>query len=180
VDEARELMEADPLYQEGIFHDPWYSEWHIHSPIYKSAMPAMPEQVVEFKVHETTPQKLVAGIGDFDLGVAMKDSDKVGQMSIFHVLHVFNRHAEGGLGSMGIDWGVGPAGPDKSLHILNVPSIEMAKMYNEMDAACRWGLMSNFRYFEWFIHYPFRKASPGHKDRLRQAIADAGLTVPQE
>jgi hypothetical protein len=180
VDEARKLMEADPLYQEGIFHDPWYSEWHIHSPIYKSAMPPMPEQVVEFKVHETTPQTLVAGIGDFDLEVAMKDSDKPAQMSIFHVLHVFNRHAEGGLGSMGIDWGVGPAGPDKSLHILNVPSIEMAKMYNEMDAACRWGLMSNFRYFEWFIHYPFRKTSPGHRDRLREAIAQAGLTVPQE
>ena len=139
----------------------------------------MPEQVVEFKVRETTPRNLIACIGDFDLELAMKDSDKEG-MSIFHVLHVFNRHAEGGLGSMGIDWGVGPAGPDKSLHILNVPTIDMAKMYNEMDAACRWGLMSNFRYFEWFIHYPVRKASPGHKARLLHAIAQAGIAVPQE
>lgn len=179
LDEARQLMEADPFYQEGVFHDPWYFEWHIHSPIYKSAMPPMPEQVVEFKVHETTPRTLVACFGDFDLELAMKDMDKPGQMSIFHVMHVFNRHAEGGLGTMGIDWGVGPAGPDKSLHILNVPNVEMAKMYNEMDAACRWGIMSNFRYFEWCIHYPVRKASPRHKEALREAMARAEIVVPE-
>jgi len=179
-DEAKTLMEADPFYQEGIFHDPWYFEWHIHSPIYKSAMPPMPEQVVEFKVHETTPRTLVACIGDFDLELAMKDSHKKDQMSIFHVMHVFNRHAEGGLGSMGIDWAVGPAGPDKSLHILNVPNVEMAKMYNEMDAACRWGIMSNFRYFEWCIHYPVRKSSPRHKEALNAAMHRAGIVVQEK
>ncbi|WP_322041024.1 hypothetical protein [Burkholderia diffusa] len=178
-DDARKLMEADPFYQAGVFHDPWYFEWHIHSPIYKSAMPPMPEQTIEFRVHETTPQTLVACLGDFNIELAMKNMDKRDQMSIFHVMHVFNRHAEGGLGTMGIDWAVGPAGPTKSLHILNVPNVEMAKMYNEMDAACRWGIMSNFDYFEWCIHYPVRKASPRHKAALRDAMSDAGIGVAE-
>lgn len=175
LEEARQLMEADPFYQQGVFRDPWYFEWHIHSPIYKSSLPPMPEQVVEFKVHETTPQTLIAAFGDFNLERAMKGGAKQEHMPIIHLLHVANRHAPGGLGPMGIDWGIGPAGPDKTLHILNVPNVEIARLYNEMDAACRWGVMSNFRYFEWCIHYPVRKASPRHEDVLRNALTHAGI-----
>lgn len=175
LDDAKKLMEEDPFFRAGVFYDPWYFEWHVHSPIYKSAMPPMPEQVIDFKVHETTPLTLIAGIGDFNMELATKGSDKRDETPIFHLLHVLNRHGDGGLGSMGIDWAVGPAGPDKSLHILNAPTVEMAKWYNEMDAACRWGIMSNFRYFEWCIHYPVRKASPRHETTLRQAMADAAI-----
>ncbi|MFF2514393.1 YciI family protein [Streptomyces sp. NPDC058086] len=174
LEEAKKLMRADPLYAAGAFHDDSYFEWHIHPPLYKSRLPFMPEQVQEVEVEVTTPRTLIASYGTFDLE-PMKDWQQgKAPRPLFQLLHLYNLYGEGGTATMGITWACGPnADLDKALHILAVPSIEMAKFHNEMDALYRWGIVSDFRYFEWCIHYPRRKATPRHRAVLGDLIEGA-------
>lgn len=179
LDEARQLLRNDPFYVEGIVGSEWFFEWHIHAPLYKSNgdLPPLPGKEVEIEMAVTTPETLIASIGslDFDLEPLRAWREGKSAQPLFDLLHVYNMHGEGGLSSMGIAWACGPAGDDwkHALHIFATPTIEMAKSYNDNDAMCRWGLAKDFRYFEWCIHYPLRKATPRHKEILRSLVSSA-------
>jgi len=170
--EACELMHADPFHKEDIVANEWFFEWHIHAPTYKSSLPAMPEQVRPVEVEITTPQNLIASFGHLDVQAMMGWlQNETAARPIFDVLHLRNMHGDGGLSNMGLAWACGPiAGGDKVLHVLAVPSVEIAKEVNDMEALSRWGVLKDFRYFEWCIHYPVRKACPRHKHTLQRLI----------
>jgi hypothetical protein len=190
MEEAKKLMEADPFHKEGIFYDDWWFEWFPHSPMYKGGQSSLmqPWRTVDVVVEMTTPKTLIASFGKFDLGPTRDWEHGKATMPLFVVLHGYNRYAEGGLSTMGLDWGCGATwsydtgDTGKVLHILAVPNIETAKLFNETDAFYRWGLMSDFRYFEWCIHYPVRKVNPfhRHKDPLHKVLEGAGIVVPKE
>lgn len=176
MEESKKLLEGDPFYKAGIIHDPQFIDWEPHAPLYKCSMPPMPEQVLEVEVDQPTPRTLIAAFGDADFAPIMQWTMGKGPRPIAQLLHLNYKDAEGSLGFNGIEWLAGPnAGfPKTLLHVYNVPDVATAKHYNEMDAMYRWGMMNNFRYFEWCIHYPLRKAAPKHKETLRQAMIDAG------
>jgi hypothetical protein len=178
MEDSKKLMHGDPFHKEGIFYDDSYFEWHIHSPLWKSHLPPMPEQEIEVKVDVVTPQHLFVAFGKFNVE-PMKDwmAGKA-ERPIYQILHLINRDGTGGMGTMGFDWALGPSQDvTRILHIFAVPSLSMAQFVNETDALYRWGLMSDFRYFEWCIHFPLRKASPQHKDVLKRLLGNAGIKV---
>jgi hypothetical protein len=174
LEETKELMHADPFHQEGIIHDDWYFEWHIHPPLYKGSLPPLPGQVVDVEVEVTTPETLIASFGTFDLAPLNKWHEGKAPRPLYQILHLHNMYGEGGMATMGLAWACGPtADLDKVLHILAVPTIEMAKFFNGVESLYRWGLMKDFRYFEWCIHYPLRKATPRHKSILGDLAKNA-------
>ena len=181
LEEARQLMAGDPFHADGTLFDEWFFEWTIHVPLYKSNLPDLPGQTVEVKVEVTTPQGLVAAFGTMDLepeqffGWQQKRAPR----PLFQLLHLFQTHGEGGLGPTGIAWAFGPiADTNKVMHILAVPSVEMARFFNESAALARWGVLKDFRYFEWSIHYPVRKATPRHKAILAELLESIRAASP--
>jgi hypothetical protein len=92
----------------------------------------------------------------------------------FLVQHAFNRLGPGGTTAMGYDWESGPSADSLyDLTIFSVGSIEMARQLRENDPFTQNGLFYEPDYFEWFIHTPFRKASPGRREVLRQLLEQA-------
>jgi hypothetical protein len=164
---ARLIIQADPLYTAGVIKDDDYFEWHIHAPLWRCALPPMPEQTIEVRVKVTTPQHLFAAFGTFNPGMIGPPAAGQGERPLFEVMHILNMNGAGGMATMGYVWA---AGPDpaftRALHVLNAASIDAARFVNESDALYRWGLISDFRYFEWCIHFPIAKASPQHKRTL--------------
>jgi uncharacterized protein YciI len=177
LEEAKKLMHADPFHEAGIIYDDSYFEWHVHGPHYKSSgVPPMPGQEVEVEVEVTTPETLIASFGTFDLKPLDKWHQGKGPRPLYQLLHLYNMYGEGGMATMGLAWACGPtADLDKVLHILAVPSIEMAKFFNGVESFARWGLMKDFRYFEWCIHYPVRKASPRHMNILNDLVENVRI-----
>lgn len=169
--EAEALLHADPFYKAGIIHDASFLAWEIHPPLFKGHYPPMPEQVIEVPVEVSTPEVLIASLGTFNLE-ATKGWKPGGSKRPWHqLLHIVNMYGDGGLANMGLVWAAGPTLDFKSvLHILAVPTIEMAQWANQLDAMYRWGVVRDFRYFEWCIHYPIDKACPRHKPTLQSMV----------
>lgn len=173
LEEARRLIAGDPFYTDGTLFDEWLFEWEIHVPYFKSPLPHLPEQTVEVKVEVTTPQNLVAAFGTMDVGPEELFSWQRNRKPrpLFQLLHLYQTHGQGGFGPTGIAWGFGPiAEAGMVMHIFAVPSIDMARFFTESSALTRWGLLKDFRYFDWCIHYPLRKATPRHKATLAELL----------
>ncbi|MBN1367039.1 MAG: hypothetical protein JW967_03845 [Dehalococcoidales bacterium] len=180
LDTSSKLMHSDPFYEKEIFYNDSYFEWHIHVPLWKSSLPPMPEQKIEIKIDMITPQKLFVAFGKFNIA-PMKDWE-LGKANrpVYQLFHLANADGIGGVGSMGYSWAGGPSA-DLSivLNIYAALNLQMAQFFNESDALVRWGIMSDFRYFDWCIHMPLRKVSPGHKIALITLLKSAGIKVPK-
>lgn len=171
-DEAEALFRADPFHANGVFEDVAFFDWEIHPPLFKGHFPPMPEQVVDIAVDVATPEVLIASFGSFDLE-AMGNWKPGDERRPWHqLLHMINMYGDGGLANMGLVWAAGPTLDMKGvLHLLAVPTIEMAQWANQLDAMYRWGVVRDFRYFEWCIHYPLSKATRRRKLVLEAMIA---------
>ena len=200
MESAKQLMGDDPLYQAGIFtHDLWM-EWSVHTPDWKTGpvarseteglkrgtgvLPSYPPGVnptiAVVNVEIVTPPKLVVCLARADVSrlKRLEKNHKEGRpIPSFLVQHAFNRLGPGGTAAMGYDWEGGPSADSVyDLTILSVGSIEMARLLRENDPFTQHGLFYQPEYFEWFIHVPFRKASPGRREGLQQLLEQSGAS----
>ena len=194
VDSAKRIMADDPFYKEGIFTSGWWMEWSVHTPYWKigetmrgiieglargnGAQPSCPpgaeHTISVINVENVTPLKLIVSLAKANASriKEIEENDKAGRpIPSFLVQHAFNRLGPGGTTAMGYDWESGPSGDSLyDLTVFSVGSMEMARLLRENDPFTQNGLFYDPEYFEWFIHMPFRKASPGHKDVLKRLL----------
>ncbi len=198
MESAKRLMCDDPLYRAGSFTDDWWLEWSIHTPAWKAGQiargeteglmraigvlpsypPGVNPTISEINVEVVTPPKLVVSLARVDVSRIKQieiDHKKGKPIPSFLVQHVFNRLGPGGTTPMGYDWESGPSADSLyDLTILSVGSIEMARLLRENDPFTQHGLFYQPDYFEWFIHMPFRKVSPGRREALQQLLEQSG------
>ncbi len=203
LQEAQRLMHDDPFYKGGIFYDDWGFEWAIHSPPWKTNLPhrelienlmrdigilpkyppGVKSPIKEIKVEIITPPKLFASFAKTN----PEYQDKITQametgspIPAFFIQHCYNRIGPGGTGDMGYDWESGPSVDFRDeLSILSVNSLQMAQLVRENDPFTKHGLFYDYRYFEWCIHMPLRKASPAHKETLKRFLRGAGVKLAE-
>jgi hypothetical protein len=139
----------------------------------------MSQIYIEKKIvpNETIPDRLFACFADItpETGEILKEieeNDKAGRpIPSFLVQHAFNRLGPGGTTAMGYDWESGPSGDSLyDLTVFSVGSMEMARLLRENDPFTQNGLFYDPEYFEWSIHIPFRKASPGRRQVLKKLL----------
>jgi uncharacterized protein YciI len=195
---ARQLMFNDPLYRAGFITNDWWMEWSVHTPYWKTGqemrdmiegllrgigvLPSYPPGVNPtlkvINVEIVTPPKLIVSLARADAPriKQIENNDKAGRpIPSFLVQHAFNRLGPGGTTAMGYDWEAGPSADSLyDLTIFSVGSIEMARQLRENDPFTQNGLFYEPDYFEWFIHAPLRKASPGHRRTLQQLLKQCG------
>ncbi len=204
MESAKQLMRDDPLYQAGIFTHDWWLDWSVHTPYWKTGpvarsgieglmrgvgvLPSYPPgenpTISVINVEIVTPPKLVVSLARAD-GSRIKqieNNDKAGRpIPSFLVQHAFNRLGPGGTTTMGYDWEAGPSADSLyDLTIFSVGSIEMARLLRENDPFTQHGLFYQPEYFEWFIHVPFRKASPGRREGLQQLLEQSGARASSQ
>jgi uncharacterized protein YciI len=196
---AKQLMHDDPLYKAGLFTNDWWMEWSVHTPYWKigetmratieglargnGALPSCPPRaeptVSMINVENVTPRKLIVSLAKANASriKEIEENDKAGRpIPSFLVQHAFNRLGPGGTTAMGYDWEAGPSVDALyDLTVFSVGSLEMARLLRENDPFTQQGLFYDPDYFEWFIHTPFRKASPTRRDALKQLLDDAGV-----
>jgi uncharacterized protein YciI len=194
MESAKQLMHDDAFYKAGIFTNDWWMEWSVHTPFWKigepmrgiieglargnGALPSYPPEaeptVSVINVKNVTPRRLIASLARADAQriKEIEKNDKEGRpIPSFLVQHAYNRLGPGGTTAMGYDWESGPSADSLyDLTIFSVGSIEMARQLRENDPFTQHGLFYDPDYFEWFIHAPFRKASPGHRDVLERFL----------
>jgi hypothetical protein len=200
LEEARKLMRNDPLYKAGIYYgDSWF-KWEVHAPRWRSnspevtsgvdfrqvgVLPSYPPGVKpvvkEVKVDVLTPLKLFVCLSKMNNEVVQPPSGDLRKISMVTLQHFYYVSGAGGAGLMGYIW-LGGTSSDFSqdLSILSVNSLEMAKMVKENDSLCRYGICQDLRYFEWYIHIPFSKASPSHQRKLRDLLRGAGIALAEK
>jgi uncharacterized protein YciI len=198
MESAQQLMHDDPLYRAGLFTHDWWLEWSVHTPYWKTSPPVRDEieglmrgagvlpsyppgvnpTISVIKVEIVTPPRLVVSLAKADASriKQIESNDKAGRpVPSFLVQHAFNRLGPGGTTTMGYDWESGPSADSLyDLTIFSVGSIEMARQLRENDPFTQHGLFYEPDYFEWFIHAPFRKASPSRRQTLQQFLAQSG------
>ncbi len=198
MESAKALMRNDPFFRAGFFTEGWWMEWSIHTPYWKTgpemrtmieglmrgvgALPSYPQGVnppiLERHVNLVTPPKLVVSLARADAGriKEAETNDKAGKtLPSFLIQHAFNRLGPGGSTRMGYEWESGPSADAKyDMAIFSVGSMEMARLLRENDPFTQFGLFYEQDYFEWYIHAPFRKASPGRRKVLQQLLEQAG------
>ena len=204
MESAKQLMCDDPLYRAGFFTHDWWLEWFVHTPYWKTGqlirgeieglmrgvgvLPSYPPgenpTISVINVEIVTPPKLVVSLARAD-GSRIKqieNNDKAGRpVPSFLVQHAFNRLGPGGTTTMGYDWEAGPSADSLyDLTIFSVGSIEMARLLRENDPFMQHGLFYQPEYFEWFIHVPFRKASPGRREGLQQLLEQSGARASSQ
>ena len=142
-----------------------------------SCPPGAATSVSVIRVRNVTPLKLIVSLAKANAGEIKKieEADKAGQpIPSFLVQHAFNRLGPGGTTAMGYDWESGPSADSfYDLTVFSVGSIEMARLLRENDPFTQNGLFYEPDYFEWFIHFPLKKASPARKEILRQLLKQA-------
>jgi len=187
-------MNVDPFYREGIFRNDWWMEWSVHTPYWKigdpmrsiieglakgngaqsSCPPGAEANVSVIEVRNVTPLKLIASLARANAEEIKKieEADKAGRpIPSFLVQHAFNRLGPGGTTAMGYDWESGPSADARyDLTIFSVGSIEMARLLRENDPFTQNGLFYEPDYFEWYIHFPFKKVSPARKEILQRML----------
>jgi uncharacterized protein YciI len=201
MESAKKLMHDDPLYAAGIFTNDWWMEWSVHTPYWKigetmrdiieglargngalpSCLPGAKKEVSVINVENVTPRKLIASLAKADASriKEIEEKDKSGRpIPSFLVQHAFNRLGPGGTTAMGYDWEAGPSADALyDLAVFSVGSIEMARLLRENDPFTQHCLFYDPDYFEWYIHAPFRKASPSRRDALILLLDDAGANM---
>jgi hypothetical protein len=138
--------------------------------------------VREVRVNVLTPPRLFVSLARTDTARITKfeEDDKAGRpVPSFLYQHAWNRLGPGGSTQMGYEWEAGPLGDaEYDLTIFSVASLEMAKMLRDNDPFTQNELFYDANdWFEWTIHYPFRKASPGVRAVLADQLQKAGLPV---
>lgn len=198
---AKKLMHDDPLYGAGLFTNDWWMEWSVHTPYWKigetmrgiieglaqgnGALPTCPpgaeKEISVINVENATPRKLIVSLAKANASriKEIEENDEADRtIPSFLVQHAFNRLGPGGTTAMGYDWEAGPSADALyDLTVFSVGSIEMARLLRENDPFTQHGLFYDPDYFEWFIHTPFRKASPTRRDALKQLLDDAGVNI---
>jgi uncharacterized protein YciI len=200
MEAARQLMYKDPFHKAGFFTNDWWMEWSVHTPYWKvgqpmrgmieglmrgigvlpSYPPGMNPTISLINVEIVTPPKLVVSLAKTDAPrIKQIENDDKARKPIpsFLVQHAYNRLGPGGTTMMGYDWECGPSADSfYDLTIFSVGSIEMARLLRESDPFTQHGLFYGLDYFEWFIHTPLRKASPGRIEILKKLLkqCDAG------
>jgi uncharacterized protein YciI len=201
MESARKLMAEDPLFKADLFSDTWWMEWSVHTPYWKigqpmrriieglakgnGAIPACPPgiepTVSVINVENVTPRKLIVSLCKADAARIrqIEENDKANKpIPSFLVQHAFNRLGPGGTTAMGYDWESGPSADSLyDLTVFSVGSIEMARLLRENDPFTQHGLFYDPDYFEWYIHMPFRKASPARREILRQLLEQSGIDL---
>jgi len=194
LESAKKLMRDDPFYKAGGFTNDWWMEWSVHTPYWKTGepmremieglmrgigvLPSYPPGVKPtisvINVEIVTPPKLFVSLAKADAArIKQIENDDKARRPIpsFLVQHAFNRLGPGGTTMMGYDWECGPSADSLyDLTIFSVGSIEMARQLRENDPFTQQGLFYEPDYFEWFIHTPLRKASPGRRDTLKKFL----------
>jgi len=192
MDSAKQLMCDDPLYRAGFLVHDWWLEWSVHTPYWKTGPPVrgeteqlmrstgiLPpdppdgeEMISLINVEIVTPAKLVVSLarGDVPRLKQIEKNHKAGRpIPSFLVQHAFYRLGPGGTTTLGYDWESGPSADSLyDLTIYSVGSIEMARLVRENDPFAQHRLFYQPDYFEWFIHMPLRKASPGRREAVQQ------------
>ena len=201
MESARKLMTEDPFFKADLFNNPWWMEWSVHTPYWKigqpmrgiieglamgnGAIPACPNgiepTVSVIHVENVTPRRLIVSLCKADAARIrqIEENDRAGKpIPSFLVQHAFNRLGPGGTTAMGYDWESGPSADSLyDLTIFSVGSIEMARLLRENDPFTQHGLFYDPDYFEWYIHTPFRKASPARREVLRQLLEQSGVEM---
>jgi uncharacterized protein YciI len=199
MESAQKLLHGDPFYRAGFFHNDWWMEWSVHTPYWKigqpmrdaieglmrgiGALPSYPPgvnpTVSVINVEIVMPPKLFVSLARADAPriQQIEDNDKAGRpVPSFLVQHAFNRLGPGGTTAMGYDWESGPSADHLyDLTVFSVGSIDMARQLRENDPFTQNGLFYEPDYFEWFIHAPFRKASPGRRKILQLLLEQSGV-----
>lgn len=194
IDSAKRIMLDDPFYRAGIFKNDWWMEWSVHTPYWKigetmrsiieglaqgnGAQPSCPpgakHRIKVINVKNVTPNRLIVSLVKANASriKEIEENDKAGRpIPSFLVQHAFNRLGPGGTTAMGYDWESGPSGDSLyDLTVFSVGSMEMARLLRENDPFTQNGLFYDPEYFEWLIHIPFRKASPGSKQILKNLL----------
>ena len=198
MESAKQLMRDDAFYKAGIFTSDWWMEWSVHTPYWKigepmrgiieglakenGALPSCPPgaepAVSVINVQNVTPRRLIVSLARADAPriKEIEKNDKEGRpIPSFLVQHAYNRLGPGGTTAMGYDWESGPSADSLyDLTVFSVGSIDMARQLRENDPFTQHGLFYEPDYFEWFIHAPFRKASPGRRDVLERLLRQSG------
>jgi uncharacterized protein YciI len=201
MESAKQAMAEDPLVKGGIFLDDWWMEWSVHTPYWKigdpmrsiieglaqgngaqsSCPPGAKTKVSVINVRNITPLKLIVSLAKANAGEIKKieEADKSGQpIPSFLVQHAFNRLGPGGTTAMGYDWESGPSADALfDLTVFSVGSIEMARLLRENDPFTLNGLFYEPDYFEWYIHFPFKKVSPTRKEIVQRLLNEVGVEV---
>lgn len=199
MDFAKQIMVDDPFYKAGIFTNDWWMEWSVHTPYWKigetmrgiieglaqgnGAQPSCPpgaeHTVSVINVENVTPLKLIVSLMKANASriKEIEENDKAGRpIPSFLVQHAFNRLGPGGTTAMGYDWESGPSGDSLfDLTVFSVGSMEMARLLRENDPFTQNGLFYEPEYFEWSIHMPFRKVSPGRRQVLKKLLEKSGI-----
>ncbi len=194
MEAAKQMMYGDPFYSAGFFTNDRWMEWSVHTPYWKigqpmrdiieglmrgigvlaSYTPGVNPAIKVINVEIVTPPKLVVSLAKAEASrIKQIESDDKGGRPIpsFLVQHAFNRLGPGGTTAMGYDWESGPSADSLyDLTIFSVSSIGMARQLRENDPFTQNGLFYEPDYFEWFIHEPFRKASPGRREVLQRLL----------
>jgi hypothetical protein len=195
MESAKQLFFDDPFCRAGYFRNDWWMEWSVHTPYWKTSQPmrgeieglmrgigALPSyppgvhtEVSVINVEIVTPPKLIVSLAKADASriKQIESNDKAGRpVPSFLVQHAFNRLGPGGTTAMGYDWESGPSTDSLyDLTIFSVGSIEMARQLRENDPFTQNGLFYQPDYFEWLIHSPFRKTSPGCREALQRLLS---------
>ena len=194
MDSAKKIMADDPFYKAGLLKNDWWMEWSVHTPYWKigetmrgiieglaqgngaqlSCPPGAERSVSVINVENVTPLRLIVSLVKANASriKEIEENDKAGRpIPSFLVQHAFNRLGPGGTTAMGYDWESGPSGDSLyDLTVFSVGSMEMARLLRENDPFTQNGLFYDPEYFEWFIHTPFRKVSPGRRQILKKLL----------
>ena len=199
---AQRLFRDDPLVKKGGLKDGWWRTWSVHTPYWKVAEPVrgmieglmagmgilptyaegVQPPVREVRVNVVTPPRLFVSLArtDSERITKFEEDDKAGRpVPSFLFQHAWNRLGPGGSTQSGYEWAAGPLGEaEYDLTIYSVASMEMARTLRLNDPFTQNGLFYDTDlWFEWTIHYPFRKATPGIKAILAEQLAKAGLST---
>lgn len=192
LEEARKAQENDPYCLKGWSHPEKYFEWFIHMPLAKSAPSHQAKlesglkeagivpRSSKSKPHWTTPAKLFVCLSKNTsaqtdrltkaYGKGLTLSPEAEALRREHLCYVYD------LGERGILWAGGPSGDASvNLSIYAVNSVEEAKKAKQNDPYYVKGMQCGDEYYEWSIHMPFDRASPGHRDKLKQDLARLGV-----
>ncbi len=201
MEAAQQLLRDDPFYRAGFFTRDWWMEWSVHTPCWKTSEPirgiieglmrgigvlpsyppGLSPTLKVINVRIVTPPKLIVSLAKADAHriKQIEADDKAGRpIPSFLVQHAFNRLGPGGTTAMGYDWESGPSADSHyDLTVFSVGSIELARQLRENDPFTKHGLFFDPDYFEWFVHSPFRKASPGRREILRKMLEQSGAGI---
>lgn len=191
IEEAKKAQENDPYFFKGWSVPEKYFEWFIHMPLAK-ASPAHRAKLESGlreagitpnpkpKVQWATPDNLFVCFSKNvpeqakrltnAYGKSLTLSPEAEALRREHLRYVYD------LGERGVIWMGGPsADATIGLSIFAVNSIAEAQKARRNDPYYKNGMIKDDEYYEWTIHMPLSKASPGHKAKLVETLTRLGV-----